>query len=274
LTATGRLRSLVPRSPSCPSLPRPQQYALPPARPQLCIAPTVMVEKLRSPVTGTAPGPLLVVPPSPSCLFVSSPQPTATPPLVRAQAWARPTASRLAPAVPSMAIRPVNPAPQQTAPPCASPQASAPPASTPRRGSKALLPPVVGVVVGVVTGGGAGAAATVSRSLTRLPSDSAWISAVPGATAVMTPPPLTVATWGALEDQVTPRSWRARPRASRAAALQVTVSPTLRVLFPAVSTTLATGTIASATVTTASAVFPSTVAVIVALPLARPVTTP
>ncbi|HWG35123.1 MAG TPA: hypothetical protein VN650_13210 [Gemmatimonadaceae bacterium] len=106
-----------------------------------------------------------------------------------------------------------------------------------------------------------------------MPSLVAVIVAVPGATAVTIPVAgTTIATAEALELQATVRPVRMLPLASRAVAVAVVVPPTLKLVAPNATETLATGT--TLTVIVALPVLPSLVAVIVAVPAATPPTTP
>jgi hypothetical protein len=98
------------------------------------------------------------------------------------------------------------------------------------------------------------------------------IVAVPGATPVTTPAADTVATDGAPLAQVTTRPVRTFPDASRVVAPNVTLCPTGTLAVAGDTVTVATGT--APTVTVATPLCPSLLAVIVALPDDTPVTTP
>jgi hypothetical protein len=100
----------------------------------------------------------------------------------------------------------------------------------------------------------------------------AVIVAVPGATPVTTPLDVTVATVLSLLDQPTMRPVNTFPLASRGVAVSVTVWPGVVVAVAGVTDTLAMGT--CRTVTCAEPCLPSTVATMIAVPGASPVTTP
>jgi hypothetical protein len=127
---------------------------------------------------------------------------------------------------------------------------------------------VPGLTVTVATG--TGTTATVAVPL--LPSLLAVIVTVPGATPVTTPPGDTVATAGALVAHVTVRPVRVLPLASLVVALSVTLLCTQTVAVSGLTVTVATGT--GVTVTVAVAVRPSIVAVMIAVPGARALTSP
>ena len=114
---------------------------------------------------------------------------------------------------------------------------------------------------------------TVTVAVPVLPSLVAVIVALPGATPVTTPVEgETVAIFVALELHVTVRPVSTFPAASLIVAVYVVVWPTGTLAVDGVTVTVATGT--SVTVTVAVPLFPSLVAVIVAVPAADPVTTP
>ena len=104
------------------------------------------------------------------------------------------------------------------------------------------------------------------------PSLVAVMLAVPGAIAVTTPLPLTVATpvLPLLQTIVRPESTLSF--ASRSTAVAVVVLPTVRVEPPRVTDTLFTG--AGDTVSVTTSLLPSLVPVMIALPAASAVTTP
>src|SRR6267378_3175747 len=104
------------------------------------------------------------------------------------------------------------------------------------------------------------------------PSLVAVIVAEPAEAPVTRPLPLTVATAGALLAQVTTRPVRGVPAPSIGVAVSCTLPPTEIPGEEGVTATVATGT--SETVMTAVPLFPSLVAVIVAGPVARPLTRP
>jgi hypothetical protein len=117
-----------------------------------------------------------------------------------------------------------------------------------------------------------GTAVTVSVPLPDFVSLVAVMVAVPGETAVATPLPVTVATAGLLDAQVTARSVTTAPLASFTTAVNDVVCPTVAAAVGGWTATLPTGT--GVTVTVDVPLFPSAVAVIVAEPGARAVTTP
>lgn len=124
-------------------------------------------------------------------------------------------------------------------------------------------------------GGGAGGAGTVTVAVPDFPSLVAVMVAVPAATPVTTPAVVTVATAASLDDHVMLRPVSVLPAPSSVAADSVSDAPMLTCELPGVTTTLATGTGAGAfTVICAVAVFPSLVAVTVAVPACTAVTTP
>ena len=124
-------------------------------------------------------------------------------------------------------------------------------------------------------GGGVAGAGTVTVAVPLCPSLVAVMVTVPAATAVTTPEVVTVAIFASLVDQVTTRPDSVFPLASRVVAVRVADEPTATCDDAGVTTTDATGTGAGAfTVICALPVFPSLVAVIVAVPAAFAVTTP
>ena len=125
-----------------------------------------------------------------------------------------------------------------------------------------------GVTSTVATGTGF----TVMLAVPLTPSEVAVMVAEPGAMAVTTPDEETVATPVLLELQVTVRPVRVFPLASRVVAVSVVVPPTMSVAEEGLTVTDATGR--CVTVTLAVPLTPSDVAVIVAVPGARAVTTP
>src|SRR2546421_250251 len=106
------------------------------------------------------------------------------------------------------------------------------------------------------------------------PSLAAVIVAEPGAFAVTRPLAFTVAIAVSLDDQVTARPESGLPFASFGVAVSCTVCPTCPLADDGVTVTEATGTGALVTVIVAVPLFPSLVAVIVAEPAPRPVTSP
>src|SRR5712691_7344326 len=125
-----------------------------------------------------------------------------------------------------------------------------------------------GVTVTLATGTGV----TVTLDVPVFPSLVAVIVAEPVATPVTSPLPLTVAMAVLLLDEVTTRPGRGFPFASFGVAVSCTVSPTCTLAGDGVTVTLATGT--GVTVTLDVPLCPSLVAVIVAEPIATPVTSP
>src|SRR5213593_3549839 len=125
-----------------------------------------------------------------------------------------------------------------------------------------------GVTVTLATGTGV----TVTPDVPLFPSLVAVIVAEPVATPVTSPLPFTVAMAVLSLDQVTTRPGRGFPFASRGVAVSWTVNPTATLAGDGVTVTLATGT--GVTVTLDVPLCPSLVAVIVAEPVATPVTSP
>jgi hypothetical protein len=116
----------------------------------------------------------------------------------------------------------------------------------------------------------AGAASTVMVAEAFLPSAVAVMVAVPAATAVTSPVPDTLALVVSELVQVTCRPLSALPEASRATAASCRVPPTWSVAVSGVTTSVAMGT--CVTVSAASPLLPSLVALIVTGPAARAVT--
>src|SRR5256885_2103733 len=106
------------------------------------------------------------------------------------------------------------------------------------------------------------------------PSLAAVIVAEPAAFAVTRPLAFTVAIAVSLDDQVTARPESGLPPASLGVAVSCTVCPTGTLADDGVTVTEATGTGTLVTVMVAVPLFPSLVAVIVAEPAPRPVTSP
>src|SRR5437773_4019315 len=123
-----------------------------------------------------------------------------------------------------------------------------------------------------VPGFPAGGAVTVRAAVPFLPSLVAVIVAVPAATPVTSPLPLTVATAAALLAHVTVRPVSGAPLASFGVAVSCTVAPAATLAVAGLTVTVATGTVV--TVRAAVPLLPSLVAVIVAVPAAPPVTSP
>lgn len=124
-------------------------------------------------------------------------------------------------------------------------------------------------------GGGGGGVGTVTVAVPDFPSLVAVMLAVPAATPVTTPDVVTVAMCVSDDDHATTRPESALPFASSVAAVNVADAPIATWELAGVTTTVATGAGAGAfTVICALAVFPSLVAVMVALPARAAVTTP
>jgi len=141
--------------------------------------------------------------------------------------------------------------------------------------SDVSAPTTSDAVAGLTATDAIGTGVTVIVALPTRPSLVAVMVVVPGATAVTSPVPETVATAGAPETQLTERPVRMLPFTSRATTASVVAAPTMRDALAGETVTVATGTSgAGFTVIAAVAVFPSTAAVIVADPGATPVTTP
>ena len=117
-----------------------------------------------------------------------------------------------------------------------------------------------------------GTTLTVTAALPVTPSLVAVIVTAPAATPVTSPVDETVAVAGALDTQVIARPDSTAPAASFGLAASCTLAPTSTSAVAGLITTEATGTFA--TVTVAEALFPSLVAVIVAVPAATAVATP
>src|SRR5690242_11712681 len=115
-------------------------------------------------------------------------------------------------------------------------------------------------------------AVTISVALDVRPSTTALIETVPTARPVTTPRFDTVAIDWLELDHVTVRPVSGLPAASVATAFAWVVSPAIIMLLP--STTLKFAIVAPPTFSSAAPVTPSTVAVIFAMPVDRPVTTP
>src|SRR5688572_5621452 len=105
-----------------------------------------------------------------------------------------------------------------------------------------------------------------------LPSDVPVIVTVPAVRPVTSPALDTDATAGSLVDQSTGRPVSVLPLASRVTAVTCVVVPVCRMDWAAVTVTVAAG--GGTTETICVPVFPSTLAVIVAVPGATPATTP
>ncbi len=126
---------------------------------------------------------------------------------------------------------------------------------------------VAGLTVTVATGTGV----TVSAAVPLFPSLVAVIVTVPVLTPVTSPLPFTVARPVLLLAHVTTRPVSTFPFASRGVAVSCTVCPAITLADAGLTLTVATGTV---TVTAAEPLWPSLVAVIVAVPASTPVTTP
>lgn len=131
--------------------------------------------------------------------------------------------------------------------------------------------PLVGATATDATGIGAGVV-TVTCALATFPSLVAEIVVVPAASAAIFPLASTLATCGALEDQVTARPVRGEPLPSNVVALNCPVAPTRRPMDDGAITIDATGT--AVTESVAIAECPSALAAICAVPIALAVTTP
>lgn len=148
------------------------------------------------------------------------------------------------------------------------------PLASVRTAAMVVAPPttilaVVGVRVIVATG----ASDTPTADVALCPSLVAVIVVLPGPTAVTTPVEDTVATVGWLDVQVTVRPVNTFPLPSFVTGVIVIVGPpTSRLALVGVTVMDATGTFD--TVTVAVPLFPSLLAVIVAVPTATAVTTP
>jgi len=134
------------------------------------------------------------------------------------------------------------------------------------------------VVAGTLIDGGdtatlpTGIVVTVTEAVPDLPSLVAVIVAIPEPTPVTTPLDDTVAIALLLVVQATDRPVRTAPLWSRNVAASVVVCPASTVAVGGVTVTVATGL--GCTVTVVVPVFPSLVAVIVALPSPTPLTSP
>jgi hypothetical protein len=134
-----------------------------------------------------------------------------------------------------------------------------------------VLPSLTDGFAGVTTMRSTGASCTVIDDVPVLPPALAEIVTLPGATPVTTPVADTVATDVLLDDQVNWTPGMALPLALRAVAVSVEVQATFTDANDGEIVTLAIG---NWTVTDADALFPSIVAVMVAVPAPTPVTTP
>jgi hypothetical protein len=135
-----------------------------------------------------------------------------------------------------------------------------------------VCPITAAAVGGAIATEFTGAIVTVTVVVALFVSLVAVIVADPAATAVMRPPDDTVATAGALVVHVTTRFVTTVPLASFTVIVGVAVCPTTRGMLVGCSVTFPTGI--AVTVTVDDPLFPSAVAVIVAVPGATPVTTP
>ncbi len=127
-------------------------------------------------------------------------------------------------------------------------------------------------VAGLTATDATGTVLTVMAAGALCPSLVAVIVAVPAATPVTSPLPVTVATAGALVAHVTTRPLSGWPFASLGVAVNCTVCPTVTLAVAGLSVTDATGALLTTTV--AVPLCPSLVAVSVAAPVAMPVATP
>src|SRR6266849_1749698 len=115
---------------------------------------------------------------------------------------------------------------------------------------------------------------TVIAAVPLCPSLVAVIVAVPAPCAVTSPVVLTIAMAALLDVQVTTRPVSGLPLASRGVAVNWPVCPTVRFRLVGDTPTDATGTMGWVTVLVAVPLWPSLVAVIVAVPAPCPVTSP
>jgi hypothetical protein len=120
----------------------------------------------------------------------------------------------------------------------------------------------------------AGAEATVIDSEPVFAPLVALICAEPAATAVTSPLAETVAMPAFEDDHVINWPVRTFPLESRVVAVACVVCPIVRLVAPAATVTVATGTVVPFTVIPAVPLFPWLVAVIVADPADTPVMTP
>src|SRR2546427_517574 len=135
-----------------------------------------------------------------------------------------------------------------------------------------VLPTAMIADVGVTATEATGTSVTVTAEVALFPSLVAVMVAEPAATPVTSPLEETVAVAGALDAHVIVRPDSTVPAASCGVATSCTPAPTSTSAVAGLITTEATGTFA--TVTDADALFPSLVAVIVAVPAATPVARP
>ena len=135
-----------------------------------------------------------------------------------------------------------------------------------------LAPTSTSAVAGLITTEATGMFATVTAADAFFPSLVAVSVAVPAATPVARPFDDTVATDGFELDHVIARPASTVPAASCVVAVSCTVSPTRMFAALGATTTEATGTLD--TVTVVVPVWPSLVAVMVAVPRAMPVISP
>jgi hypothetical protein len=133
-------------------------------------------------------------------------------------------------------------------------------------------PTIIGVVATERAKVATGAGLIVSVALPVFPSLMAMICTEPGATAVTTPAADTVASAGLPDVHATLRPVKMLPSAARVVPVACVVCPTVIVVEASETVTSDTGT--GTTVIEAVPVWPSLVAVIVALPSAAAVTKP
>jgi hypothetical protein len=142
----------------------------------------------------------------------------------------------------------------------------------------AAVPPTVTVAVAGVTvtvATGVTGATTVTTDVSAVPSLVAMMDAVPADTPVATPAVLTVATGALVDVHAIARPVSIAPVESRVVAVNVVVPPTAAVAVAGVTVTDATGGgSAAVTVAVALPLWPSHVAVMVALPGSTPVMRP
>src|SRR6267378_759825 len=135
-----------------------------------------------------------------------------------------------------------------------------------------LAPTGTLAVAGLTATDATGTFVTVTVAVPLWPSLVAVIVAVPAATPLTRPLPLTVATAVLLLAHVTTRPVSGLPLASFGVAVSCTLAPTGTLAVAGLTATDATGTFVAVTV--AVPLWPSLVAVIVAVPAATPLTRP
>jgi hypothetical protein len=195
------------------------------------------------------------VPRTPSLVAVIVAVPTATPVATPVELF---TVATLELLVDHVTVRPVS---------------VLPPASFRVAANSCVAPTAIEAVAGATVTVATGTNVTVSVAVPVFPSLVAVMVTVPAATAVAKPVELfTVATLAVLVDQVTVRPVRMLPLESFGVAVNCCVAPTAIEAVAGATATVATGT--NVTVSVAVPVFPSLVAVMVAVPTATAVATP